>query len=120
MSNPVMAEWHNDHPTVLSVAQHAVDQGELHSAQEVIDFFEKPWHYPELLLLWRESLEDNDFPWALSIDEEFRECPLCEIPVRHDRYALHWNTAHSLIMIPRESQLLASDGRVIYTPERHP
>lgn len=44
--------WYSDSDTVLAVAYYAVDQGELTTANDVLAFFEKPWHYPELHDAW--------------------------------------------------------------------
>lgn len=47
--------WHEEQTTVLSVADWAVDCGELTTAAEVLYFFEKPWKYEELYERFRED-----------------------------------------------------------------
>lgn len=44
--------WWADPDVLVSVATHAVDVCEFTRPQSVVDFFEKPWHYPELYDLW--------------------------------------------------------------------
>ena len=48
-------QWWNNSDTLFSVASHAVDSGELASAEDVLAFFEKPYNYPELLQLWEDA-----------------------------------------------------------------
>lgn len=47
--------WHTDHATLVSVATLAIDTGELSTASDVLAFFEKPWHFPELWHTYQES-----------------------------------------------------------------
>lgn len=47
--------WWNDHTMLISVAEQAIDDGELVHASDVLDFFEKPWHYPELHENWERA-----------------------------------------------------------------
>jgi hypothetical protein len=44
--------WYDDPDTVWSVAAYAHDQGQLCTAKEVLDFFEKPHHYGDLHYQW--------------------------------------------------------------------
>lgn len=48
-------DWHADHDTLVGVASHAVYLMEFTRPGEVVDFFEKPWHYPELYDDWAEN-----------------------------------------------------------------
>jgi hypothetical protein len=43
-----VSHWWDNHTVVVSVAEWAVDQGELRDARDVVAFMEKPWHYNEL------------------------------------------------------------------------
>lgn len=47
--------WTLDPDVVLSVATWAADVGEMTTAREVVDFFEKPWHWPEYFAGWQET-----------------------------------------------------------------
>lgn len=56
--------WYTSHQTLVDVASLACDNGELTTSEGVLDFFEKPWHYPELHKAWcaevdRQKREDS-------------------------------------------------------------
>lgn len=45
-------DWTSNHDTLLAVAGHAVITDRLGTAQDVLDFFEKPHHYELLHQIW--------------------------------------------------------------------
>lgn len=40
-------EWYESHTTLVDVARLAVAAGTLTDPDEIVDFFETPWSYPE-------------------------------------------------------------------------
>ena len=50
-----IGHWWDRHIMLVSVADWAVDEGELVSANDVLAFFEKPWNYNELYEGWVRS-----------------------------------------------------------------
>lgn len=44
--------WWRNQNTCLAVAQWAVEVGELNTTDDLLHFFEKPWHYDELHAAW--------------------------------------------------------------------
>jgi hypothetical protein len=74
---PVMVPyWYEDHGTLVGVLAHAVDTGELTTAQEVVDVVEKPWHYPELHTAWlqRDGLDVRCHPECYDDDGHSDGC----------------------------------------------
>lgn len=48
--------WHEDHQTLVDVAKWATDEGIFTTAEAVVDFFEKPWRWPEVYDQWRSAI----------------------------------------------------------------
>jgi hypothetical protein len=44
--------WWDNHDTLVAVARYGIDGGDFDTATEVVDFFEKPWHWPEVYEAW--------------------------------------------------------------------
>lgn len=64
--------WALDPDVVLSVATWAVDMGEMTTAREVLDFFEKPWHWPEHHAGWQaegDVAEELSMHWNVDYDK---------------------------------------------------
>lgn len=46
--------------TLVSAAEYLYDIGELNNCLDLLHFFEKPHHYPELLKLWDDECEHQN------------------------------------------------------------
>lgn len=44
--------WYSSHTTLIEVARYGLEIGAWSTAEETIDFFEKPWNWPEVHTAW--------------------------------------------------------------------
>lgn len=53
--------WHDSHDNVVTLARHLYGIGHITAPDEIIDLFEKPWHYQTE---WDELDADNSDPYT--------------------------------------------------------
>lgn len=53
----LIGNWWGNSSTVICVASHGIDTGELVTPQDVLAFFEKPYNYQDLYESWAKTEE---------------------------------------------------------------
>lgn len=49
--------WYTSHTNLVELASFLVDEGELSTPQQVVGFFEKPWHYSDEWLRYAATID---------------------------------------------------------------